>query len=50
MDWNLTTSWLTPASSESIVFSSSAMIGSGAPLETEYLPTDWPRIQSTSKL
>ena len=48
--WNLTTFWLRPPSPESMIFSSSAIIGSGAELRTGKMPTDWPRIQSASKL
>ena len=48
--WNLIMPWLRPASPESMIFSSSAIIGSGVPLRTGKMPTAWPRIQSTSKL
>ena len=48
--WNLTRFWLRPPSPESMIFSISAMIGSGVLLRTGKMPTDLPRIQSASKL
>jgi hypothetical protein len=48
--WNLMLPWLRPPSAESRIFSTSVMIGSGPPYWTGKMPTDCPRIQSTSKL
>ena len=48
--WNLTTFWPRPPSPESMIFSSSAIKGSGWLLRTGKMPTDCPRIQSASKL
>ncbi len=50
IDWNLTTFWPRPPSPESMIFSISEISGSGEELRTGKMPTDWPRIQSASKL
>ena len=50
MGCSLTICWLRPSSPKSRIFSSSAIIGSGVELWTGKIPTDWPRIQSSSKL
>ena len=46
---SLTRFWLRPPSPASMIFSSSAITGSGVLLLTGKIPTDWPCIQSASK-